>query len=66
MPEVGLQGARVVPLVCEGVAAGVPKHVRVRPEAQSRPNGGFCAKASIGTTPNADWMEPAVGKTRRG
>lgn len=30
--KVGLQGARVVPLVGQGVAAGVSQHVRVRLE----------------------------------
>ena len=34
MAEVGLQGARVVPLVGQRVAAGVPEHVRVRLEGQ--------------------------------
>ena len=34
VPEVGLQRARVVPLVGQGVAAGVPEHVRVRLEAE--------------------------------
>jgi hypothetical protein len=33
VPQVGLQGARVVPLVGKGVAAGVPEHVRVSLEA---------------------------------
>ena len=32
--EVGLQGAGVVPLVGQGITAGVPKHVRVRLEGQ--------------------------------
>ena len=32
--EIGLQGARVVPLVGERVAAGVPEHVRVCLEAK--------------------------------
>ena len=34
MSEVGLQRPRVVPLVCQRVAAGVPEHVRVRLERQ--------------------------------
>jgi len=32
--EVGLQGAGIVALVGQGIAAGVPKHVRVRLEGQ--------------------------------
>ena len=36
MPQVGLQGARVVPLVGECVAASVPEHVRVRFESKPR------------------------------
>ena len=34
VPEVGLQRARVVPLVRQRVAAGVPEHVRVRLEPE--------------------------------
>ena len=34
MPEIGLQRARVVPLVGQRIAAGVPQHVRVRLEAK--------------------------------
>lgn len=34
VPEIGLQGARVVPLVGQRVATGVPQHVRVRLEGQ--------------------------------
>jgi hypothetical protein len=36
MPEVGLQGPSVVPLVGKGVAGGVPKHVRVGFEPELR------------------------------
>ena len=37
MPQVSLQGARIVPLVCQGgVATGVPEHVRMGLEAQTR------------------------------
>jgi hypothetical protein len=36
MPEVGLQGASIVPLVGKGVAGGVPKHVRVGFEPELR------------------------------
>jgi hypothetical protein len=32
--KVSLKGARIVTLVCECVAAGVPKHVRMRLEAK--------------------------------
>ena len=32
--EIGLQGARIVALVSQRVAAGVPQHVRVRLEPQ--------------------------------
>ena len=32
--QVGLQGARVVPLIGERITAGVPQHVRMRLEAQ--------------------------------
>ena len=41
MPEVGLQGTRVVSLVGERVAAGVPEHVRVGLEG--KPRLGTCA-----------------------
>ena len=34
MPEVGLQGAGIVPLVDQCKTASVPKHVRVRFESQ--------------------------------
>ena len=34
MAKVGLQGARVVPLVGQGVATGVPEHVRMRLEPE--------------------------------
>jgi hypothetical protein len=40
VPEVGLQGARVVPLVGQSVATGVPEDVRVglvRPQRQKSP-----------------------------
>jgi hypothetical protein len=36
MPEVGLQRPRIMPFVGEGVAAGVPKHVGMRLEAEPR------------------------------
>src|SRR5262249_14934096 len=31
VPEVGLQGAGIMPLVSQGEVTGVPEHVRVRP-----------------------------------
>lgn len=34
MAQVGLQCPRIVPLVCEGVATGVPQHVRMRLETK--------------------------------
>ncbi len=34
MPEVRLQGARIVPFVRERVSASVPEHVRMSLEAQ--------------------------------
>jgi hypothetical protein len=34
VPEIGLQGASVVPFVGQGITASVPKHVRVRLERQ--------------------------------
>jgi hypothetical protein len=36
--QIGLQGARVVPLVGEREAAGVPEHVRVGLEGKPRLN----------------------------
>ena len=36
MPEVGLKGARVVPLGGQREPAGVPQHVRMRLEAEPR------------------------------
>jgi hypothetical protein len=32
--EIGLQRPRIVPLIGQGVSAGVPEHVRVRLEAK--------------------------------
>jgi hypothetical protein len=37
MPKVSLQGSRIVALVCERVAAGVPEHVRVQLNLASMP-----------------------------
>ena len=34
MSEIGLQGARIVALIGQCIAAGVPKHVRMRLEIQ--------------------------------
>jgi len=36
MPQIGLQRSRIVPLVGQRIAAGVPEHVRVRLEAEPR------------------------------
>ena len=44
VPEVGLQGARVVPLVSQGVAAGVPEHVWVRLEPRALNHSGEVAR----------------------
>ena len=38
--EVGLQGARVVPIVREFITAGMPQHMRMRLEAQLRQSPG--------------------------
>ena len=41
VPEIGLQSARVVPLVSQGEPTGVPQHVRVSLEAE--PSGDTSA-----------------------
>jgi hypothetical protein len=56
--EVGLQGPRVVPLVRQRVAAGVPEHVRVRLEAQlclgTRPLDHAGEASSVNGAPRSD------------
>ena len=53
VPEIGLQGARVVPLVRQRVAAGVPEHVRVR--LKTKPRLGARAFDHAGEASGREW-----------
>jgi hypothetical protein len=48
VPEVRLKRPRVVPPVGQGMAAGVPEHVRVRLEAEL---GGMPARSTMRAKP---------------
>jgi hypothetical protein len=66
--EVGLQSARVVPLVGERVAAGVPQHMRVGLEAQlalDRCPFDHAGDVQVRSWPVASFRAARVGRTRR-
>jgi len=63
VPEVCLQRPRVVPLVGERVAAGVPEHVRVGFEPQLR--FGACALDHAGKPRRGERRSPLRGEYER-
>jgi hypothetical protein len=56
VPEVGLQGAGVMSLVGQGVAAGVSEHVRVRFEPEL--GFGACSLDHAGKPCGGEWRAP--------
>ena len=62
VPEIGLQCPRVVAPVRQGIAAGVPKHMRVRLERQL---GGLTRPLNHASEPGRREDERELGSRQR-
>lgn len=60
MAEIGLKRPRIVPLVRQRIATGVPKHVRVGLETQL--GLGACPFDHPGEPSSSEWRSPLRGE----